>query len=292
MNELSVPAYAKVNLSLELLGKRDDGYHEILTIMQSISLKDELLVADARELSLECDVAGLEGEANLVIRAARALRSAAGVAAGARIRLRKGIPVASGLGGASADAACVLVALTRLWGLDPTGLDLAGIAANLGSDVPFFLSGGTALASGRGEKLAPLPSPPERWLVLLVPSHSLEAKTVELYRRIRPEHWSSGDSTRRLASALKAGMALDESLMVNSFESVADQSFPSLPSYREAMLEAGASRVHLSGAGPTIYCLTEGRETADRMAGQLRSLGFSPLLARTVSSPMDDSSKS
>jgi 4-diphosphocytidyl-2-C-methyl-D-erythritol kinase len=280
---LSVPAYAKVNLSLELLGKRDDGFHEILTIMQSISLRDELEVEEAREISLQCDLPGLEGEGNLVLRAARALQAAADISRGARIRLWKGIPMASGLGGASADAACALVALARLWGLDGSGPKLGEIAGSLGSDVPFFLSGGTALACGRGEQLESLPSPPERWLVLLVPPHSLQTKTAELYRRIRPEHWSFGDRTGQLASCLRAGLPLDDSLLGNSFEAVADQAFPSLPSYREAMLAEGSSPVHLSGAGPTIFCLVENRRAADGIAARLRSRGLNPLVAHTIS---------
>ncbi len=285
MTQISVEAHAKVNLSLELLGKRADGFHEIVTVMQSIDLKDELEVADAADLSLDCDVAGLQGEENLVMCAARRLQSVAGVSVGARIRLKKGIPVASGLGGASADAALTLIALARLWGLDRARIGLSEIAVGLGSDVPFFLSGGTALASGRGERLEKLPSAPDRWLVLLVPPHVLESKTAGMYRRVRPEHWSSGDRTRRLAAALRAGLGLDESLLGNSFEAVADQAFPSLACHREAMLAAGASRVHLSGAGPAIFCLAESQHSADDVAEGLRARGYSPLVAKTVPYP-------
>src|SRR5450756_1278575 len=119
VNGLRVLAHAKVNLSLELLGKRPDGFHEILTVMQSISLRDELLVEKAADISLVCDPSGLEGEGNLVMRAARALQDSAAAFRGARMLLRKGIPVASGLGGASSDAACALVALSQLWGTGP-----------------------------------------------------------------------------------------------------------------------------------------------------------------------------
>lgn len=284
MNGLRVLAHAKVNLSLELLGKRPDGFHEILTVMQSISLRDELLVEKAADISLVCDPSGLEGEGNLVMRAARALQDSAAAFRGARMLLRKGIPVASGLGGASSDAACALVALSQLWGTGHSPRDLEAIAGNLGSDVPFFLFGGTTLASGRGERQEQLPSPLTHWLVLLVPKHSLETKTAELYRRIGPELWSSGDRTLRLAGQLKRGLNLDEGLLGNTFESVADQPFPSLSAYREAMLASGAPRVHLSGAGPTLFCLVESQGTADGIAERLRSAGLTPLVARTIPS--------
>lgn len=165
MPRLSAPA--KVNLTFEALGRRADGYHEVRTVLHAISLADEIAFAPADELSLAVEppeegafssaASDLAGDDNLVLRAARLLRREAGVKAGAAIRLRKRIPVAAGLGGGSSDAATTLRGLRRLWRLDLDADALRELAAQLGSDVPFFVTGGAALAEGRGERLTPLP---------------------------------------------------------------------------------------------------------------------------------------
>ncbi len=283
MKGVEVTAHAKVNLSLEVLGKRSDGFHDVLTVMQSISLSDRLQIEEGENLSLLCEPASLEGEDNLVLRAARALLESSAGAGGARILLSKGIPVAGGLGGASSDAAAALVGLARLWGLDISSSDLARLAGRLGSDVPFFLTGGTALARGRGEIIEPLPDVEPRWLVLLVPAHSLESKTAQLYRHLRPDCWSSGVRTGRLAEAIARGRPLEEGMLGNSFEGVADQLFPELAGYREAMLAAGANAVHLSGAGPALFSLLDFETVASAVARRLASAGYHPLVARTLS---------
>ncbi len=282
MKRVEVTAYAKVNLSLEVLGKRPDGFHEVRTVMQSISLADRLVMEETAELSLVCEPAELAGEDNLVLRAARALREAHGASGGARITLAKGIPIAGGLGGASADAAVTLVGLARLWGLASAPEELRSLAARLGSDVPFFLSGGTALARGRGEVVDPLPDLATHWMVLLVPSHSLSAKTAELYRRLTPGAWSSGERTSRLVRTIRERRPLQEDLLSNSFESVADRLFPSLGECRRALLEAGAPGVHLSGAGPALYALFPGKSAAGAASDRLSRAGYQPLVARTL----------
>lgn len=282
MNGVRISAYAKVNLSLEVLGKRQDGFHEVLTVMQSISLADELEMAPAADLTLACQPHFCDVGDNLVLRAARMLRAAHEDAPGARITLRKGIPVAGGLGGASADAAAALIGLARLWGLDLPASRLREMAADLGSDVPFFLLGGTALASGRGEKTSLLPDLPPRWLVLLVPPHSLAAKTAELYRRLTPANWSDGTRTKRLAGAIAERREVGKDLLGNSFEAVADEVFPSLPEFRGAMMDAGVPAVRLSGAGPALFALLPDSAAASAVADRLRSAGYHPLVARTL----------
>lgn len=165
MPRLSAPA--KVNLTFEALGRRADGYHEVRTVLHAISLADEIAFAPADDLSLAVEppekgafssaASAPAGDDNLVLRAARLLRREAGVKTGAAIRLRKRIPVAAGLGGGSSDAAAALRGLRRLWGLDLDADALRELAAQLGSDVPFFVTGGAALAEGRGERIMPLP---------------------------------------------------------------------------------------------------------------------------------------
>jgi len=151
-------ASAKVNLALEVLGKRADGYHEIATVLQAVDLFDRIAVETADSLSLHTDDPDLPtDEGNLVMRAARLLQKAAGIETGARIRLQKRIPVAAGLGGGSSDAAATLWGLSRLWKLRWPTARLQELAVELGMDVPFFLGAGRAVARGRGEQLAPLP---------------------------------------------------------------------------------------------------------------------------------------
>ena len=163
--QVTIETPAKVNLTLEVLGKRNDGYHEIASVMQAINLCDRLTFSIADDLSLITDTPGLDTKDNLVYRAASLLNDKTGVSAGAEIHLCKGIPVAAGLGGGSSDAAATLLGLNRLWGLHLARDELEELAAQLGSDVPFFLAGGAALAEGRGERITPLPSPPTSCLV-------------------------------------------------------------------------------------------------------------------------------
>lgn len=282
---VSVTAYAKVNLALEVLGKRNDGFHEVRSIIQSVSLADQLSIEDAPELSVDCDLPELSGEGNLVMRAARSLLDRVGADRGVRITIRKGIPVASGLGGASADAAATLTGLEGLWNLKLQPSDLQIVAAALGSDVPFFLSGGTAIVRGRGHLVYPLPSSSRLWLVILVPPHSVEQKTAAIYRRLTPESWSTGDRVERMALALSSGSTFPHVQMGNAFDQVASETFQSLPGYREAMLNAGCPTVQLSGAGPTLFSLFEAETDARAAASRLAAHGFHPLVARTLSAP-------
>ena len=152
-------AYAKLNLTLEVVGKREDGYHDLASIIQTVDLYDTLEFIEDDEIALECSDYSIAGPGNLVVKAAEALRQETGVALGARIRLTKRIPVSAGLGGGSADAAATLRGLNQLWGLNLTERRLADIGARVGSDVPFLVSGGTAFVSGRGERMDRLPTP-------------------------------------------------------------------------------------------------------------------------------------
>src|SRR5256886_7101276 len=155
---LVLSAAAKINLALEVLGRREDGYHEVATVMQAVDLSDRLVIEDAEVLELRVSAPDVPSDgSNLVARAARALRETAAVSRGARITLIKRIPVAGGLGGGSADAGATLMGLSRLWRLGWPRARLAELAATLGTDVPFFLRGGAALGTGRGGRVAPGP---------------------------------------------------------------------------------------------------------------------------------------
>ena len=195
---LTLRAYAKINLTLEVLFKRDDGYHEIASVLQAISLGDTLSFEAGKKLELQSDIQGLRPDDNLVLQAARLLSKSTGCNKGARIRLIKEIPVAAGLGSGATDAAATLTGLNQLWELNLSKHRLVELAANLGSDVSFFLYGGTALARGRGETITPLPPAPDLWTVLLRPDiEPVPDKTARLYSQLHTHHFTSGHFTQR-----------------------------------------------------------------------------------------------
>ena len=283
---MRLAAYAKINLTMEVLGRRADGYHEIASVLQTVDLADDLSFEPAADIAVRCDATGLSPEANLVLQAARLLRQATGAEQGARISLRKGVPIAAGLGGGSSDAAMTLLGLSRLWGLSMGPQELLPIASQLGSDVPFFLVGGTALARGRGEVVTPLPPLRSAWLVLATPPIQIASKTATLYGALRPADFTPGGATERLARALPAGAPLSPSDLFNVFEPVAERVFPGLTEYRAKLLEAGATSVHLTGSGPTLFSLVEGREEGEVLQRRWAALGLEAHVVKTVAKPI------
>ncbi len=281
-SNLTIETPAKVNLTLEVLGKRDDGYHEIASIMQAVSLFDRLTISTADHLSLTTDTPGLDTRDNLVYRAARLLKDHAGVSTGAHIHLCKDIPVAGGLGGGSSDAAAALLGLGRLWGLHLAREELEVLAARLGSDVPFFLSGGTALSEGRGERISPLPSPPTSWLVLASQPNRLENKTAAAYRALSPSDYSDGRSTTKLASLLKDGTAPDGHTLFNTFDRVASTLYPGIERAWETLESVSGTPAHLSGAGPTLFCLVGSTEEGEGIVSECEKRGMDCRLVRTL----------
>ena len=279
---LELLAHAKLNLTLEVLGRRTDGYHEIRSVFQEIALADRLVLHPAEGLSLECSVPGLAGESNLAMAAARALAEATGCTLGARIVLEKHIPAAGGLGGGSSDAAAALRGLNALWRLGLSTERLLALAARLGSDVPFFLMGGTALASGRGEVLQPLPLVPETWFVLLFPPYpEVAGKTGRLYSLLNRGHYTDGSGTRRFVQALEND-SLDSGLLRNVFESVAPQVFMGIEEHMQALRDAGAERVHLAGSGPALYALARDEEHGEVVARRLEAAGHRCMVTHSV----------
>lgn len=264
---MELAANAKINLFLEVIGRRPDGYHDILTILQTIALHDTLTLEPDAELELVCDAVGLCGENNLALSAARRLRDWSGTQLGARMTLRKRIPEAAGLGGGSSDAAAALLGLNELWSLGLSKTDLMPLAAELGADVPFFLHGGTALAEGKGETVTPLPSPSPMWVLLVIPKLVLERKTAYLYGLLSAADYSDGDGVRLLADSLRSGMPLADLSPRNTFQAVVERVFPVVHRCRKALLTAGATIVGLSGSGPTLFTLASERAEAERLAG-------------------------
>jgi 4-diphosphocytidyl-2-C-methyl-D-erythritol kinase len=265
---LSLRAPAKINLTLEVIGRRDDGYHEIVSVMQAIDLCDELEIAPARVLSFTCDDPSLSGEDNLVVRAARMLQDETSYRGAAAIRLRKKIPQAAGLGGGSADAARTLRALNQVWELGLNRTRLLALAAQLGSDVPFFLFGGTCLAEGRGERLTPMPDLPRRPVVLLKPA--LAVPTAKIYAATTAADYSDGRRSRALAAAIEGGQPWDPALLCNTLEPVATRLHPQIGEAVARFRAAGAGWVRLSGSGPTLFTVPESDAAAERVFDSLR----------------------
>ncbi|MDA0988169.1 MAG: 4-(cytidine 5'-diphospho)-2-C-methyl-D-erythritol kinase [Chloroflexi bacterium] len=281
---LTVRAYAKVNLTLEVLGKRDDGYHQIVSVMQTIDLSDELSFVPSSEIILRSSLLSLETPDNLVLRAASLLKERTGYSGGADIFLKKNIPVAAGLGGGSSDAAVTLKTLCQLWDLNLEDKELRLIAASLGSDVPFFLLGGTAMAEGRGEEVHELPAMDTTHMVLLAPPVEMPDKTATMYGRLIPEDYTKGEASSRLRDLLQKGKGPKTDSLFNVFESVAFDLFPPLEVYRCAMLDAGASWVHLTGSGPALYTFSDSKQDAIALAEKLRGTGYEAYAATTVGS--------
>ena len=279
---LTVKAYAKINLSLEVLGKLESGYHRIVSVMQTINLSDEISYVLSNELTVQSNLPSLDTPDNLVLKAADILKQYTGYPGGVNIYLKKTIPAASGLGGGSSDAAATLRALCNLWDLETEDKELEDLASTIGSDVPFFLSGGTAIAEGRGEIIHKLPLMPTVYLVILTPDMEMPYKTANMYAHLTPKDYTAGEISFCLKSCLENGKQPDDKLFFNVFERVAFDLLPQLQIYRRAMLQAGASCVHLTGSGPALYTMESYKDKAIEMAERLRESGYKPYLTCTI----------
>jgi 4-diphosphocytidyl-2-C-methyl-D-erythritol kinase len=278
---VEVKAPAKINLTLEVLAERPDGFHEIRSVVQTIDLCDSLRFRSSHQLRFSCDNPDFAIDKSLVPRAAALLQEASGPSSGASIEIKKRIPLVAGLGGDSSDAAAVLSGLNQLWKLRLSPLQLVELAAKLGSDVPFFIYGGTALAEGRGEKLKALPPLPHRWVVLLVPSFSrMEAKTRKLYASLKSSHYTDGQITEKLVRALN-DKKFRPSLLFNTFENVAFELFPKLKLYRDHFVKLGAYQVHLAGSGPALFTLIDDKMEAGNLYARCQLQGLESYLAET-----------
>ncbi|HWQ27777.1 MAG TPA: 4-(cytidine 5'-diphospho)-2-C-methyl-D-erythritol kinase [Dehalococcoidia bacterium] len=261
-------APAKINWSLEVLGRRPDGYHEVRTVLQTIDLCDVVTLEEARalELALVGEAGALateEPRMNLAWRAAERLLQRTGASRGARIVIEKRIPIAGGLGGGSSDAAATLRGANLLWGLRQPLDALLEIASTVGSDVPFFLLGGAALASGRGEVLRPLGDGPECELLVAWPAApGPPDKTARLYAALRPEMYTDGAATAEVARLVGAGERPPDDAIVNVFEAALDETLPETRRFMNELARAGL-RPHLCGAGPSVFFSLAGVDAAE-----------------------------
>lgn len=271
-----VLAPAKINLALRVGSPRPDGFHPLTTVFSSLDLFDEIVAeeADDLELILSEDIpAGVpSGEDNLMLRAARALREAAGIERGARLTLTKTIPVAGGMAGGSADAAGTLVALNELWGLGLGTDDLLPIAARLGSDVPFSLLGGLALGRGRGEELTAVRPGAFHCWVLVLSSRGLSTPSVfAAYDELYPQPHEPADVDELIEALAAPDVREIAPLLVNDLQPAALSLRPDLA---EIIDQERALATILSGSGPTVGILCADPQEADVLAGAMRAEGY------------------
>ena len=263
------PACAKLNLTLDILGKRSDGYHEMRMVMQSIDLTDEVTVSEAREpgFRISVDLPYLpRGEGNIAHKAAIRFFEETGIpAAGLDLDIRKHIPVCAGMAGGSSDGAAVLRVLRRMYAPELPEERLEEIAALVGSDVPYCVRGGTVLAEGRGERLTDLPGLPPCWFVVCKPACSVS--TPELFAQVRVKKLRCHPDTAGLLSALEQGdLEGAARRMYNVFEDVLPRKYAQVFEIKSMLLELGAMAASMTGSGPTVFGLFRDRAAAEAAA--------------------------
>ena len=274
----TLPSFAKINRSLRVLGMRPDGYHEIRTVLQTVSLDDTLQFATVPgpELYLSCDDPLIPtDQSNLIVRAATALRDRYRVWSGARIHLEKRIPVQGGLGGGSSNAAVTLLGLAHLWQVRTNAAELMELAAGLGSDVPFFLSGGRALGTGTGTSITSLPDLDVQDLLIVAPKANVA--TAEAYKALRLAALTTPRSDSILAISRGAIISSDSDqwlvsdALENDFEQVIFDIEPEIGRVKSALLQAGARSALLAGSGSSVFGIFDNREAQQRALEQFRA---------------------
>jgi 4-diphosphocytidyl-2-C-methyl-D-erythritol kinase len=266
-NTISLPAFAKINLGLRVRGRRADGYHEIDTVFQAISLYDtiSLTPTEKNDIVLSCDDRSLPSdERNLVWRAASALQTGCAIQKGARIRLEKRVPVHAGLGGGSSDAAATLVGLAYLWHAAISESELSEVAAGLGADVPFFLYGGTARGTGKGSDIAVLPDAADKSLIVLKPHANIS--TAKAYEALNAAALTTSDTKTILSTSRRSSFSdsFSSKALLNDFEAVVLQLEPEIERARVALLRAGAQAALLAGSGAAVFGVFDNKDAQER----------------------------
>ena len=259
---LSLPSFGKINLHLQVIGRRPDGFHDLCTVFQSISLHDTITVSEGSEIELTCSDPSIPvGENNILVRAANNLREEFGHDGGARICLEKRIPAPGGLGGGSSNAAVVLLALRKLWDLDIKLEELHDIAERLGSDVPFFLYGGTALGMGRGERVEPIEDFCEEFMLVVTPD--VAVATRDAFNRLKARSLTKQDSERilRLCRFDLESADFKYTAFKNDFETTVFATHPEVERVKQTLLDLDADRAMLSGSGGSVFAVFDKEET-------------------------------
>lgn len=264
-------APAKINLSLDVLRKRNDGFHDVEMIMTTIDLSDRI---EIKPLEQDKIIVNLESkfvpndERNLAYQAAEVLKKTYNITKGVHIKIDKNIPVSAGLGGGSSDAAAVLRGLNRLWSLNIPSEELALLGLQIGSDVPFCVMNSTAFVRGRGELIKKLPSPPSCWVVLAKPNIGISTKTI--FQRIIIEDLSPPNTYQLIQSLNEQNFTKISENLGNVLEEITMSIYPEVRRVKEKMIASGASHVVMSGSGPTVYSLVKHENKAKKICNGLR----------------------
>ena len=281
-NIISLKAHAKVNLFLEILGKRDDGYHEIETIMQEIDLADNLKFEEIQEgIRLECNNKNIPiNQDNLVCKAANLILKECGIKKGVLINLEKNIPVGAGLGGGSSDAAATLKALNSLWKVGLNDGDLMEFAAKLGSDIPFFINGKTSLCSGRGEMISPVKVRDRMDYLILFPRVHISTETI--YKNLKIDLTKKRKDVSFFLDALKHSEVIGISkLLFNRLEEVIFATYPDLLQVKSALESFDFCGLSISGSGSAFFGLCNDRHQAEVIKSKVESSGMGNVFVAT-----------
>lgn len=257
----SLPSFAKINWILRIKGKRDDGFHELCTIFQTVSIHDLLHFAENDSLVLTCDAPHIPiDERNLIIKAAKALQEKFNIKKGAKINLEKNIPAPGGLGGGSSNAAIALLGLVKLWNCQIKFEELINIASKLGSDIPFFLFGGTALGSGRGTEIFTTKEFSEEHILIVTPA--VDVPTKKAFALIDAPHLTNFDSKSILQICRSEAqlLSLRQSGLINDFENAVFKIEPEIERVKEKLFDLGAVHALMSGSGASVFAVFESKE--------------------------------
>jgi 4-diphosphocytidyl-2-C-methyl-D-erythritol kinase len=276
---LTIKAPAKINLTLEVLRKRPDGFHDIKSVFQAVDLCDTLTLKTGKDITFRCDMPGWSAEKSLVVKVIDLIKKETVCSHDVTVEIEKQIPLMSGLGGDSSDAAALLRGLNQLWKLELSPEKLRELAAQLGSDVVFFLRGGTALVEGRGEILTPLPSFPKAYVVLIMPDLlPVPGKTGRMYAALKPPHFTDGKITEKFINGLNNSV-VDSSMLFNTFENIAFDYYIGLKMYKEHLIRLGAPHVHLAGSGPSLFVVLQNETEAGELYTRCKNSGMNARLA-------------
>ncbi|GIN74321.1 4-diphosphocytidyl-2-C-methyl-D-erythritol kinase [Bacillus sp. J14TS2] len=271
VNFMLIKAPAKINLTLDILGKRSDGYHEIEMVMTTIDLADRLELVLLEEDRIEVASQSRyvpDDQRNLAYQAANLLKKRFQIQQGVKISIDKAIPVAAGLAGGSSDAAATLKGLNEIWGLHLSTDELAQIGSEIGSDVSFCVHGGTALAQGRGEKISPLPTPPNCWVILAKPE--IGVSTAEIYKNVNMKNVVHPNTKGMIAALNEQSYEGICNQLGNALEDVTLKMYPEVALIKEQMEKFGADAVLMSGSGPTVFGLVQHDSRLHRVYNGLR----------------------
>ncbi|MCR5737390.1 MAG: 4-(cytidine 5'-diphospho)-2-C-methyl-D-erythritol kinase [Eubacterium sp.] len=273
MDKIQLKAYGKINLGLDVLRKREDGYHDLEMIMQTVGVYDDVIITkipEERKITVKTDTMVLDNEkGNLAYMAAKLLMDEFEITQGVEIVLHKRIPIAGGMAGGSSDCAATLKGINEMFGLGLSRQELMERGVTLGADVPYCVMGGTALAEGIGEKLTPLPTPPQCHVIIAKPPVSVS--TAFVYGNIRPAEIEKRPDTKGIIRAIEQKNLQDLSkLLYNVMEDVTIPEYPVIEEIKQQLLSDGALGAIMSGSGPTVFALFDCAEKAKKAFDNLR----------------------